>query len=130
MEFALRRLFPSGEIEAITQSLLVDDSPNIQLPLLDAHTGFAAEDASLGDPLNLDDLIRQSQTSSDRAGTGFQTTLELFDQFQINGPHLPFTPGEQVEFLDNYFLHYHKIYPLLHEDYFRHRLENRSTTSA
>lgn len=128
LESALGRLFPSGELEAITRALLIEELPIDQVPFTAQNSQVSVYDPLASDPMVWDDAFHANlssprETGSDlRAGPGIQDQSSLFEHFLTDPSHTPdllATTDEETEFLNNYFLYYHTLYPILHEGAFR-----------
>ena len=112
LESVLGRLFPSGEMEAITRALLVDESPNDRLPPLD--------------PMILDDILANDQSLSSQSDTDHHMDVETQHQSSVDTPESLVSSEEEREFLNNYFEYYHTLYPILHEGTFRLEYDSQS----
>ncbi|KXG52778.1 Transcription factor [Penicillium griseofulvum] len=129
LESTLRRLFPTGEIDAITRSLLTDEVPTDQAP---STSDGPISQVSVDDPLPSDPMIWDDVPPNNSSpwetetniptGAELQDTNPSFNSLLTDPTHTPEllgTSDEESEFLANYFLHYHTLYPILHEDTFR-----------
>lgn len=137
LETTLGRLFPSGEMDAITRSLLTDNIPTDQSPPVASINQMSADEAT---PSNLiwDDESHLGQflpldTGTDdlHVHTGLQDPAS-YSQSMLAGAQSPdsmTTTNQENDFLNNYFLHYHPLYPILHEATFRSEWEGRTSTS-
>lgn len=128
LESALGRLFPSGELEAITRALHIEELPIDQVLSTAQNNQVSVYDPLASDPMIWDDafhanLSSPGETGSDlQAGPGIQDRSSLLEDFLTDASHTPdllATTDEETEFLNNYFLHYHTLYPILHEGAFR-----------
>jgi transcriptional regulatory protein GAL4 len=137
-ETALGKLFPSGEIEEITRSLLADEMPEDQKSLVQSFMDTnesTFKDALLEpDPMPLDkpldDGLNDSQ-SFDEINAGYDMFgVESFlnKNNQFNDP-LSSTELEEV-FVDTFFSRYHTLYPYVHEAIFRLKFEKRLPSSS
>ncbi|KAJ5813050.1 hypothetical protein N7447_010073 [Penicillium robsamsonii] len=138
LESTLRRLFPTGEMDAITRALLTDEVPTDQPP---SASGGPINQVSVDETLPSDPMTWDSgfpnhsspqETERDLpTGAGLQDQASLFNLLLTCPTHtseLVGTGDEESEFLNNYFLHYHTLYPILHEGTFR--LEHKSQIKA
>ncbi|KAJ5356905.1 hypothetical protein N7517_011514 [Penicillium concentricum] len=129
LESTLRRLFPTGEMDAITRTLLTDEVPTDQPP--SASVGpinqVSVDDPLPPDPMTWDGVFpndsspRETETDL-RMGAELRDQASPFNCLLTGSPHKPELVGtgdEENELLDNYFLHYHTLYPILHEGTFR-----------
>lgn len=121
-------------MEAITRALLVDDVLKDQTSYPNTAIQVPVDSSLESDPMIWDDafLVNQSpprDTSPDiQTGSVTREQTVAFDSFwaDISLPSdLVATANEEVEFLDNYFLHYHTLYPILHEWQFRSEFKNQ-----
>ncbi|OOF97619.1 hypothetical protein ASPCADRAFT_144278 [Aspergillus carbonarius ITEM 5010] len=108
-EIALQRLFPTGGVEQIVQSL-VRESDNEIVPL--------AEGLPLANPLP--DPI----TSDSSLGPG---NLPLGLDLDI--PPAIDTTGDHKHVIDAYFSNYHPMYPFVHETSFRAECQSQASTA-
>ncbi|KAJ5431415.1 hypothetical protein N7445_009147 [Penicillium cf. griseofulvum] len=129
LESTLRRLFPTGEIDAITRSLLTDGVSTDQSPSTSDSpiSQVSVDDPLPSDPMIRDDVFPNSSPACETetvlpTGTELQDKNPPFNSFLTDPTHTPEllgTSDEESEFLENYFFHYHTLYPILHEGTFR-----------
>ncbi|KAL4789459.1 fungal-specific transcription factor domain-containing protein [Aspergillus venezuelensis] len=114
LESALGKLFPAGDIQAITLDLLHSEPSSTNLEDEPAQS----ESAFLHDP------SRQDLSSEALAGLSSPGTEgELHAGAGL-------TVSEQTQYLDNYFSYYHVLYPLLTEHSFRQAIASDPSAPA
>lgn len=125
-------------MEAITRALLIDEVPMEQsssAPLLNQDI---VKDPPPSDRIVLEDELDANQSHTLKTGTALHMSARKQDQASSVGAPLTDEPQElkitatveeENEFLNSYFIHYHPLYPILHEATFRSEYKNRTGAS-
>lgn len=124
LESVLGRLFATGEMEAITRALLINDDPTDNGASNDSNRQVAVNDPFPSDPAILDDILNSVETSPPVFEADYHMDIEPQAQTSFRFPELSVTAEEEREFLNRYFLHFHTLYPILHERKFRLEYES------
>lgn len=137
LESALGKLFPSGEMEDITRSILADESPRDAPTSVDTDKRifqdirFDPDATVLGGAFDATNQMFQGDSSFAALGIESQAQ-DPFLEYIFSEPSL--TSGsvtskkDERGFIDRYFLHYHTIYPYVHETSFRSNFETPPRT--
>ncbi|PKY04958.1 hypothetical protein P168DRAFT_304064 [Aspergillus campestris IBT 28561] len=126
LETALRRLFPGGDMESLTQNLLLDetiDGPETYITSDNLRDSIAFMDG-LSSQLSSHGMVND-ESISEQPAPRFATGIEC----QPHSASLV-TVEEQTQFVHSYFERYHVLYPLVNEETFRRDLGSQSLQPA
>ncbi|OQD91088.1 hypothetical protein PENANT_c001G05873 [Penicillium antarcticum] len=134
LENALGKLFPSGELDDVTRSLLADETPRDQDSLtqsfIDTNESTLKDFLQEPGPTALENALDDSQINTDYDLTGVgpegqHLSLEAFSSKDNSPNDLLASAEKEKEFADTYFSRYHKLYPFVHEATFRLEFQDR-----
>ncbi|KAJ5674767.1 uncharacterized protein N7477_004701 [Penicillium maclennaniae] len=114
-------------METITRALLMNDD-SIDRASIDSNRQFAVDDPFPSDPTILDDILNTVETAPPEFGTDNHMDTEPQAQISFHSPEPSETTGAERAFLNRYFLHYHTLYPILHERKFRSEYESHTAS--
>ncbi|OQE10579.1 hypothetical protein PENFLA_c088G10220 [Penicillium flavigenum] len=143
LENALGKLFPSGELEEITRSLLADadetpaDQKTLIQSFIDTNESILRDAPLESETMLLDNAFDdthswyQLNSNYDQLGVGSEEhDSSLGGLFCKDSPanDLAIPPEQEEEFVDTYFSCYHKLYPYVQESTFRSQFQDQLTT--
>ncbi|KAJ6134199.1 hypothetical protein N7523_000521 [Penicillium sp. IBT 18751x] len=105
----------------------MDDDSTDQASI-DSNRQFAVDDPFPSDPTILDDILNTVGTSTPEFGTDNHMDIEPRAQISFHSPEPLEMIEAEREFINRYFLHYHTLYPILHERKFRSEYESHTAS--